>query len=196
MLDAKTCIQAALQAVAPPVQAAPDAEELAADLKTARATIRVMDQGKALLLARIAELEAVQAAPVGEPKYEVFFNGAWKPATEDAYACMTEKNRRIAPEVKQDASALLIAENQKLRGLILKALDRWWPFVHGTVGASNTAKNLFKELSDGIQPCTHEWPENEAGPNPNGACKKCGITFLQYANTPQGSNPIISKDTQ
>jgi hypothetical protein len=44
----------------------------------------------------------------------------------------------------------LQADNKRLRGLILKVLDLWWPFVHGR-HASNAAVNLRKELSDGIQ---------------------------------------------
>lgn len=41
---------------------------------------------------------------------------------------------------------------RRLKGLILKVLDSWWPFVHGALGASQRAINLRKELSDGIQP--------------------------------------------
>jgi hypothetical protein len=39
----------------------------------------------------------------------------------------------------------------RLSALILKVLDCWWPFVHGT-HASNAARNLRVELGDAIQP--------------------------------------------
>ena len=45
----------------------------------------------------------------------------------------------------------LKADNERLRGLILRAIDRWWPFVHGAIDASDAAKNLFRDLTDGIQ---------------------------------------------
>ncbi len=41
-------------------------------------------------------------------------------------------------------------EVKKLRGLILKALELWWPFVPNI--ASSAATGLYKQLSDGIQP--------------------------------------------
>lgn len=55
-------------------------------------------------------------------------------------------------------------EIHRLKGLILKALDSWWPFVHGAVGASQRARNLFKELSDGIQPGASTVPTRRDGP--------------------------------
>jgi hypothetical protein len=58
----------------------------------------------------------------------------------------------------------LTADNQRLRGLILKAIDRWWPFVHCVIGASQTAKNLHKELSAGIQSQASAVPAVEFGP--------------------------------
>ena len=58
--------------------------------------------------------------------------------------------------------AQLKADNQRLRGLILKALDRWWPFVHGAIGASQTSRALFEELCDGIQHGAGAVPESSA----------------------------------
>jgi hypothetical protein len=58
----------------------------------------------------------------------------------------------------------LSADNQRLRGLILKAIDRWWPFVHGVTGASQSARNLHKELSAGIQAQPSAVPAVELGP--------------------------------
>lgn len=33
-----------------------------------------------------------------------------------------------------------------LISLILQLKERWWPFVHGSVGASNTAINLLQKI--------------------------------------------------
>lgn len=32
--------------------------------------------------------------------------------------------------------------------VLMNMLERWWPFVHGAVTASDTAKNLLKKASD------------------------------------------------
>jgi hypothetical protein len=37
-----------------------------------------------------------------------------------------------------------------LEGDILFVLDRWWPFVHGSVSPSNTAYNGGKRLGDNL----------------------------------------------
>lgn len=42
--------------------------------------------------------------------------------------------------------------NARLTLVILKLRERWWPFVHGAVMASEAAKNLFQESGDAVQP--------------------------------------------
>ena len=44
------------------------------------------------------------------------------------------------------------AREAKLRGQILRMIDRWWPFVHKELFASDTARDLYREASDSIQP--------------------------------------------
>lgn len=51
--------------------------------------------------------------------------------------------------IKKERDALA-AHNQSLKGIILKLLDRWWPFVHGSVAPSDTTKGLLKTAGDVI----------------------------------------------
>jgi len=44
--------------------------------------------------------------------------------------------------------AELESDRKSLVGLVLRLLDRWWPFVHGSVFPSNTAYNLGREARD------------------------------------------------
>lgn len=42
------------------------------------------------------------------------------------------------------------AHNKAMKLTIMKLLERWWPFVHGSVMPSETAKNLAQEARDAI----------------------------------------------
>lgn len=73
-------------------------------------------------ITRELAMAAQPIAPAADPAYEVFFNGAWKPATEQAYYSMSEKNRRIAPAA--DVSAPTGDENyDALRAAIIAELS-------------------------------------------------------------------------
>lgn len=61
--------------------------------------------------------------------------------TEDSL--ITELTRKLAESHAREA---------KLRGQILKMIDRWWPFVHGSIMPSDAARALYKEALDCIQP--------------------------------------------
>lgn len=54
---------------------------------------------------------------------------------------------------RQDASraAGMTGEILRLKGLILKVIDTWWPFVHGNTGASRRATDLLEELREGVK---------------------------------------------
>ena len=52
---------------------------------------------------------------------------------------ISSSNRHLRKEVLK-----LQAREKELKGLILRMIDRWWPFVHGSL-PSNTARSLYKE---------------------------------------------------
>ncbi|AYA64288.1 hypothetical protein [Alteromonas sp. RKMC-009] len=41
--------------------------------------------------------------------------------------------------------------NGKMKLALMKALDRWWPIVHGAVFVSDTTKNLRVEIRNAIE---------------------------------------------
>jgi hypothetical protein len=45
----------------------------------------------------------------------------------------------------------LKSRNQKLFSLTIRLVDTWWPFVHGSVFPSQTARNLLKEARGVIE---------------------------------------------
>ena len=88
------------------------------------------------------------------------FDGAHEMDEQDAVLLLIAKDKRIAElEVDLGTAAVMHAEqidaleitNQSLVGLILRMVDRWWPFVHGSVMPSETAKNLLKEATDALE---------------------------------------------
>lgn len=50
----------------------------------------------------------------------------------------------------QNQNTELLAQNYNMTGLVLRLRDRWWPFVHGAVGASKAAINLLNESAEVI----------------------------------------------
>lgn len=47
-----------------------------------------------------------------------------------------------------DARYLAAPRMQALESVLMRMRDRWWPFVHGAVGASQAARALLKESAD------------------------------------------------
>lgn len=47
-----------------------------------------------------------------------------------------------------DARELDAPHLQAIKSVLMRMRDRWWPFVHGAIGASQTARALLKESAD------------------------------------------------
>ena len=71
--------------------------------------------------------------------------------TMDASWKLYDAERMANKRLRQQLAASQ-AREALLRGQILCMIDRWWPFVHKELFASDTARELYREASDSIQP--------------------------------------------
>ena len=69
---------------------------------------------------------------------------------------------------------------QAVKSVLMRMRDRWWPFVHGAIGASQTARALLKESADVL---------NYETPAPGEYRTTAGRAF-HFDGWPPGESPI------
>lgn len=67
---------------------------------------------------------------------------------------LEDKNRKELVQIIQiqvEEHQKLIKHNSAMQLALMKVLERWWPFVHGSTMPSETAKNIADEVRNAIE---------------------------------------------
>lgn len=79
----------------------------------------------------------------------------------------------------------LSAQTHYLKGLCMRLVDRWWPFVHGGVAVSETARNLLGESQDVIclkpDVCLEKYALEQQAKGVDDGSKACAISLGEDA---------------
>ncbi len=90
------------------------------------------------------ELRAERFRTFSNEEYLIFFdNGEDYPESMVAPVVMSADKFRELYYARQ--------HNSTMQLVLMKVLDRWWPFVHGSTMPSETAKNIADEVRNAIE---------------------------------------------
>ena len=109
----------------------------------------------------MTDQEILDNAPEGAHSFDMdnqYYDGYGNRLNKDGVWCQSDSGpaypssladiKRIA-ELEKERDGLE-EKTKSLLSLTMRMVDRWWPFVHGAVVKSETARKLLKEADDTI----------------------------------------------